>query len=173
MSVLPASLPSLFRATPSFTDNLEISQAIVAVRHARGGDAVAYQQNRVESLGADQDLNRRSGDVHTIGDHFGGHFGIGEDRADHAGIAVLERAHRVVHVNRVARPGVDRRARLIVIGVGVADRRDDLRRDRRGDQFERAGKFGRERDNLHQPVRGLDEFARRISTDGFASESGG
>ena len=38
--------------------------------------------------------------------------------------------------------------------------------DRRGDQLQRAGKFGREGDDFHQAVRRLDEFCQAVSTDG-------
>ena len=57
-----------------FHGDLKISEAVISVGHAGGGDAVAYEQHGVESLGAEQHLNRRPGHVDAIGDHFGGDF---------------------------------------------------------------------------------------------------
>ena len=74
-----------------------------------------------------------------------------EHRADHARLAVVQRAHAVEGVDGVARAGVDGVDRLVVGGVGVGDRghRADRARSRRSTS-QRARELGGERDHPHR-----------------------
>ena len=131
------------------------------------------EQHRVESLAAEQDLNRGAGDVHAVGDDFGGDFGIGEDRADDAGIAVREGTHGVVHMHGVARSGLNRGAGLIVVRVGVADGDDDFGRDGMFDQFQRPGISGAIGEDFHEAVGGFEKFLQGPRRTVAAIASGG
>ena len=62
----------------------------------------------------------------------------------------------------VARSGLNRRARLIVVRVGVADGGDNSCGDSVLNQFARAGNFGRDGHNFHEPVGGIEKFLKNF-----------
>jgi len=68
-----------------------------------------------------QNLDSQGQRRDAVSDDFSGDIGLGEDSANHAWIAVGERAHGVVEMHGVAGSGLDSGASLFVIRVGVAD----------------------------------------------------
>src|SRR3984957_5214019 len=88
---------------------LKTAQFECAVAHARRCGTVADQQHCVETFGAEQDLNRRARDVHSIGDNFRSDVRVSEHGTDYAGVAVGEWPHRIVNMYRMPRPSLNRR----------------------------------------------------------------
>ena len=71
----------------------------MSVGHAGGRRPVTCEEYGVETFCAKQNLDGRASDMNAVGDDFSGDIGLGEDSANHAWIAVRERAHGVVAVS--------------------------------------------------------------------------
>ncbi len=95
--------------------------------------------------------------MNTVSNHFRGDVRISEDRVHDARVAMSERPHRVKHMHGVAHTGLNRGTRLIVVGIGVSERNYNFRCDGGLNQLHRAGQLGRDRQNSHQTVRGLQK----------------
>ena len=96
-----------------------------------------------------------------------------QHRADDAGLAVRERTHGVEDVRGVACAALDRRHRLRVSGVGVAERNDQPAVRGRGDQIERARKLRREREDARGAAARRRRNLANRSTEGGTIHSGG
>jgi len=101
--------------------------------------------------------------VHAISDHFGRDFRISQNRADDSGIAMRERPHGVEHMHGVARSRLYRRARLIVVRVGVADGGDDFGGNGIFDQRLRARNFRSDSDNFHQAIGRVEKLLQDLN----------
>ena len=90
-------------------------EPVTAVGHPRGGHRVGHQRHPVRP-GAAADMPVQGGiDVHAVGDQFHRHPRVLEQRDHRAGLAGVDRAHRVEQMRRHRRTRVDRRARLRVV----------------------------------------------------------
>ena len=96
--------------------------------------------------------------MNAVGDDFSGDIGLGKDSANHAWIAVRERAHGVVEMHGMARSGLDSGASLFVIRVGVADSGHDPICNCGADQIQGTGDFGSNGEDTDQAVRGGAKF---------------
>ena len=96
--------------------------------------------------------------MHSIGDNFRSDVGISEHGTDHAGVAVGEWPHRIVNMYRMPRPSLNRRARLGVIGIRMAQSDDHTIGNCGGNQLECAGHFRRDRNELDQISRSRAEL---------------
>ena len=85
-------------------------------------------------------------DVEPIRDQLAGDRRVVEDGAEHAGLAVVQRAHAVEDVGRVARARLDRRRRLLVGRIRVGERGDRAGRHDRLDDRQGTRQLRRERD---------------------------
>ena len=120
-------------------------------RHRVGG-----QRDSPCPLGVDRRAQRRRMDVMAVGDQAADDRRIGERRADQAGRARAELAHRVEEMGDRARAGGEGGARLLRRRLGVAEADDDPRRGEAGDQ-RRTGGRRRQRDD-HRAGLGGDEL---------------
>ena len=91
-------------------------------------------------------------DVHTISNQFDGHPGVFQERNHWAWLASMDRAHRVEQVRPHRRPRRDRRLRLLVGRLGVADRGHRTRIDDSADRRERSGALGRQGHHANRPI---------------------
>ncbi len=82
---------------------------------------------------------------------------IAEHFADDAGFAMVQRAHGIEGMRRVARSGFDCVLCDGHLSVRVPDAHADLSLGRLGYHFHRARNFRRNRQHLHMPARRLPE----------------
>jgi hypothetical protein len=113
----------------------EAAEAILAVGHAGGAHGVGDEDGAVGALGSATRASSFRGGVDAVADEFGEEGVVGEDGAEDAGLAVVERAHGVEGVRGAGGSGGDGGAGFGGGGVGVAERDADTagwrgRRDR-------------------------------------------
>ena len=84
--------------------------------------------------------------MHPVEDELHDDVGPGQRGADDAGVAVVERPHRVEEVGDAPHAEVERLVRLLGARVRVARRDGDLAQEQPLDHRARAGELGRERD---------------------------
>jgi len=126
-------------------------EGIDPVSHAGGRHGVGDQRDPVGSDRAhDVPVDRRV-DMHTVGDDFDGDPGVFEQRDDGTGLATVDRTHGVEQVGAHGRARCDRRPRLLVGRLGVADGRDRPSIDDLTDRLERAVAFRCEGDHPDRP----------------------
>ena len=89
--------------------------------------------------------------MHPVGDHLHGHPRILQQGDHRTGLAVVHRPHGVEQVGADARAGVDGRPRLLVGGVGVADRGDRAGVHHLPDRGRTAGPLGGQGDHPDRP----------------------
>ena len=77
--------------------------------------------------------------VDAVGDDCGDCGRLGERGGDDAGIAMIQRAHRVEQMREHPRAGVDAGVGLVERRVGMADGHNDAARDEAPNRVERAG----------------------------------
>ncbi len=90
--------------------------------------------------------------MHTVGDQFDGHPRVFEERDDRPGLTTIDRAHRVEQVRAHRRARRDRRPRLLVGRLGVADGGHRTRVDDPTDRRKRTVAFGCEGDHANSPA---------------------
>ncbi len=98
----------------------------------------------------------------TVGDDSGDCGTRRERRGDDAGIAMVQRAHRIEQMREHPGAGVDAGVRLVERRVGMADGDDHVARGQTANRVESARQFGRESD---QPKR----VHREHSLEGVAA----
>ena len=84
-----------------------------------------------------------------VGDEADGHAFVGEQRAGQAGVAMVERGHGVEEVRAIAYAGVETGFRFLIGCHAVPGAHHDAARRQGGDNFQRAGQLGGERDEAH------------------------
>ena len=108
--------------------------------------------------------------VHQVGDQLDGHPLVVQQRADRAGLAVVQRAHPVEQVGGDRRARVDRGHDLGQRGVGVPDRGDGALADQPADRVHGVGQLGGQGDHPHRALarveQGLHRRAVRRTQDG-------
>ena len=141
------------------------AEPVVAVRSARGGHRVgdedgsgrARPRTPVRSTAGCRCTPSAISSTSTRGV---------EQGADGAGVAVVERAHRVEEVRADAGAGVEGGPRLVVRRVGVADRGDDAGVGELPHGLDPAGQLGREGDHADGAVprgeQGVDRGRVRV-----------
>mmetsp|Transcript_61161 Transcript_61161/g.144466 ORF Transcript_61161/g.144466 Transcript_61161/m.144466 type:complete len:253 (-) Transcript_61161:2719-3477(-) len=79
-----------------------------------------------------------------------GMLAVGQSRADHAGLAMVQGTHRVEEVGETGRAGLQRGHAVVIAAVAVADLHADARIAQRADQRQVAGHFGRQRQHANR-----------------------
>lgn len=153
-------------ADAALNDHFEIAEAVTPVGHSRGGSGVGDQNDFLNALRGDEQANGGIIHMNAIGDQFGCDARIGENGAEHAGIAVRERTHGVEDVRDVAGAAIDGGAGLFVGGVGVAHGDENAALARRIDQFGRAGKLRSQREETELALGGFVETFEQADRGG-------
>ena len=104
---LPARVPAANAAVPSLDENGETAEGVLAVRHGGALDGVGDENCAVRPLGIQEQADDERVQVDAVGDDLGDHLRAGEDRADGAGAAVVERRHGVEDVGALRRAPAD------------------------------------------------------------------
>jgi predicted RNA polymerase sigma factor len=131
-----------------------LAEVVLAVRHAGRRHRVGDEDDA--AVPRDQP-DRHVVQVRPVGDRLTGDPPVGggvEQRARRARLPVVQRAHAVEQVGRVAGTGVDGGRGDLGGRVGVADSRDHAGRHRGTDQLGRPGQLGRDRDHAQVPAGG-------------------
>ena len=132
------------RATPPTHVHREWAQVIDPVGHPRRRHGVGHQGHPVGTRRLCHVPVDRGVDVHPIGDQLDGHRRVFQEGDDRTGLATIDRTHGVEQVRSHRRARTDRRPRLFVGRLGVADRHDDARIDEPPDRGQRAVAFRRD-----------------------------
>ena len=134
--------------------DLDVAEPEDAVAHARGRDRVRDEGDPAGRRPPD-DASRLVGEVVAVEDDLDDDVVARERGAGDAGIAVLQRPHRVEEVGDGGGAAVERTSRLLGGRVGVTARDDDTPARQHVDQLERAVELRRERHRGHGP--GVEE----------------
>jgi hypothetical protein len=109
---------------------LESAQLVLPVARTRGRDGIRHQRHPLRARGRDQPAEECVVDVESVGNDLQGDPGIFQERQNRARLALVERPHGIEQVRRHGGARCDRRLRLGVGGVGVANCGDGaMRRD--------------------------------------------
>ena len=101
--------------------DLQRTEAKTPIAHAGGADGVGDEHGAAWSLAVEKELDHFRVDVDAVGNNIGSEAVVGENCAQDAGLAMIERAHGIESVGGVACSGLECAIRLLKSGVGVAD----------------------------------------------------
>ena len=151
---------------------LQRPELVSAFGHAGGGGCVGDENGALDAFSLQKKLDDFRSDVNAVGNNVGGELRIGEYFSDNAGLAMVERSHRIESVSGVAcsgfRAGASGGERSI--RVAHADQNTAPRRFR--DYFERSGEFGSDGHHADVTARGLPEALKDLQR-GFDQIRGG
>ena len=156
--IAPARVPSASRAAPP-----EIVRAFgPGERNLVGGEN--HSPRAASHIDQAQDFRR---EMDAIGNHRRHRNLVGERRRDDAGVAMIERPHRIEQMGEHARARRDTRRCLLEGRIGVADRYHHLARGQPASRLEGSGQFRREGYQLQmlQCHHALECFTSRLEVE--------
>ena len=175
--MLPAMVPLVQARHAVVHGDMLAAEVEFPFAHARPLQRIGDGHEAIGAFGGDDGGDHRGVDVYAVAHHFGEDVIVIQRGAHQAGVAVMERRHGVEEMRGMRGARVEAGHGLIVSRRGMAQRGDDAAFGQPGDQFQRAGRLRRQRDNEHLvgkfieqrgDVPGALSFGGKIASGGWA-----